>query len=73
MRFTCDHCNYKSDVKSNLLEHIRAKHSPRDPNLNKCSKCEKSFLWQSSLWKHLILFLIFVYRQKILNLCKKIS
>lgn len=51
-RFCCYHCNYKADCKSILSIHIRAKHLPRDPSLNKCTKCEKSYSNRSNLLKH---------------------
>lgn len=52
MRFSCDQCDYKTYDKCNLTRHIRAKHLPRDPNLNKCERCEKNFGDSSSLRKH---------------------
>lgn len=50
--FTCDYCNYKTPLKNNLTQHIKAKHLPWDPNLNKCSKCNFSFSHPSSLLRH---------------------
>lgn len=50
--FFCDDCNYKAHQKSSLVIHINTKHLPRDPNLNKCVKCEKNFSDRSNLRKH---------------------
>lgn len=51
-RFSCDHCNYKSDKKPSLTIHIRAKHLPPDPNLYKCKKCDRSYANRSNLNRH---------------------
>lgn len=53
LHLSCDSCSYKTDRKSRLSNHILAKHLPRDPNLNKCKKCGRSYSWRSDLLKHL--------------------
>lgn len=50
-RYFCDNCKYKSVYKTSLLQHIQAKHSPRDPNSNKCNGCGKCY--SSNLLRHL--------------------
>lgn len=52
-RFCCDHCDYKTFVKNTMIRHIRAKHLPRDPNLNKCVDCKKSYKSRDYLRRHL--------------------
>lgn len=49
MRFSCDHCKYRSYSKNNLGRHIIAKHLPRDYESNNCSQCGKFFSVLSSL------------------------
>lgn len=53
MRYSCDHCKYKTDRKLDLARHIKAKHLPHEPNLNKCNKCGKKYSWRTYLLKHL--------------------
>lgn len=53
IRFSCDHCNFKSNFKANLACHVQAKHLPRDHNANKCSKCGKNYSKKSGLLRHL--------------------
>lgn len=43
MRFSCDHCELKTDSKFHLKDHIHSKHMPRDSNTNKCKKCGKTY------------------------------
>lgn len=52
MRFTCDHCQYKTNHKGRLSCHVREKHLPQHPNLNVCNKCEKNYTQPSSLLRH---------------------
>lgn len=52
-KICCDYCDYKTYNKYHVETHIQAKHLPKDPNANKCSRCEKSFSQKSSLIKHL--------------------
>lgn len=52
LRYSCDQCNFKSDSKSLVDDHVRARHLPRIHNLNKCNKCEKNFAFRSILLKH---------------------
>lgn len=51
--FSCNDCNFKTVYKANLSVHIQGQHLPRDPNLNKCIKCQKTFSTRSYLRKHL--------------------
>lgn len=51
-KFSCDHCEYKTNNKLHLAAHIQAKHLPRDPNVNKCKKCGKSYSYKSDLVRH---------------------
>lgn len=52
-RFSCDHCKFKTHVKSVLVSHIQAKHLPRNSDLHKCNKCERKFSFRSNLHRHL--------------------
>lgn len=52
MQFSCDHCQFKTRWKNDLVGHIQAKHLPRDSNFNKCLKCGKSFSYKGYLKKH---------------------
>lgn len=51
-RFTCDHCNYKTSQKSHISRHIQNLHLPRDPSINKCRRCGKSFYDRPNLLEH---------------------
>lgn len=52
MRFSCHHCRFKTNEKLKISDHIKAKHLPRDPNSNKCTKCGRSYTLSSNLNKH---------------------
>lgn len=52
-RFYCDQCDFKSHYKQPLIKHVKAKHLPRNKNLNKCTKCTKSFSSKQNLLKHI--------------------
>lgn len=43
MLFSCAHCDYGTDYKHHLSDHINSKHVPRHLNLNKCDKCGKKY------------------------------
>lgn len=53
LRYSCEHCNYKINQKSDLVKHLQAKHLPRDLSLNKCKKCGKCYSYQAGLRHHL--------------------
>lgn len=48
----CAHCAYSTQRKFNLASHIQAKHSSRDSNAYKCTKCQKIYSNPSSLYRH---------------------
>lgn len=49
-RYSCHHCEYKTNIKSILSYHIHGKHLKQDQN--KCKKCAKIFSFRSSLVSH---------------------
>lgn len=51
-KLRCDHCQYETNRRDNLSDHIGAKHLPRVLNAYRCEKCEKSFPIRSYLRKH---------------------
>lgn len=51
--FSCDHCNFAANLKSNLAVHIQAKHLSQDSNPHKCNKCEKNFSSKGNLTQHM--------------------
>lgn len=50
---SCDHCNFRTRHKESIVGHMKAKHIPKDSNLNKCSHCEKKFTTHSGLSQHI--------------------
>lgn len=53
LNYSCDYCQYETDSKENLDNHIHTFHLPKDPNSNDCSKCGKKFIRKISLERHL--------------------
>lgn len=53
IRFFCDHCGYKTDRKSCLVDYMQAKHLAKNFDSNKCSKCGKNYFRRSYLIQHL--------------------
>lgn len=52
MRLSCEHCQYKTNIKSDLSRHMQAKHLSYKPKFNKCVKCGKNYSCKSNLTKH---------------------
>lgn len=50
--FSCDHCNYKSDSKAVIKQHINDLHLLKDTRVHKCFKCNKILSSPQTLRTH---------------------
>lgn len=51
-KFSCDHCDFKTNKKFHIECHMLNRHLPRDLNLHNCTICKRNFRDRSSLWHH---------------------
>ena len=52
-RYGCEVCDYKCGLKSDLLRHVKDKHTPKEDMVYKCDQCTFKSEYKTSLINHI--------------------